>query len=158
MPIKLKVLSDSPEITKTIGAEFAKRILRSMPQNGAQVVTLRGDLGAGKTTFVLGFLKHFNINPKAASPTFVIMKRYAPKPLVVSRRSSVVFIYHLDAYRLHSKKDLEALDFQEILNNPKNIILVEWPEKIKGEKFKNKIAVKFDYGKKENERVISFIK
>ena len=159
----IRVLSDSALITKKIGAEFAGSLTKNSKFDQALVITLRGDLGAGKTTFVLGFLSHFGIKPHAASPTFVIMKRYATKCQMTNARlrrqvkCQIENIYHLDAYRLHSKKDLEVLGFQEVLNNPKNIILIEWPEKIKGANFKNRISVKFDYGKKENERVISFI-
>jgi tRNA threonylcarbamoyladenosine biosynthesis protein TsaE len=154
----IRVLSDSALITKKIGAEFAGSLIKNSKVNQAPVITLRGDLGAGKTTFVLGFLSHFGIKPHAASPTFVIMKRYATKCQMPNSKCQIENIYHLDAYRLHSKNDLGMLGFDKILKNSKNIILIEWPEKIKGVNFKNRISVKFNYGKKENERVISFIK
>lgn len=157
MSKSLKISSDSSELTKKIGTEFAKKIINLSRNRRARVVTLKGDLGAGKTTFVLGFLKYFGIKPRAASPTFVIMKRYKPKSQIANRKLRIGSIYHLDAYRLHSKKDLGVLGFEEVLQNPKNLVLIEWPEKIKGAKFKNKIAVRFDYGKQENERTISFI-
>jgi len=150
---KIKVLSESPEITKKIASKFAASVVRKSSRN-ARIVTLKGDSGSGKTTFVLGFLNFFRIKPHAASPTFVIMKRYKINSKLKTQNSKIKNIYHLDAYRLHSKKDLGILGFGEIEENPKNIILIEWPERIKRAVFKNKIAIHFSYGKKENERII----
>jgi tRNA threonylcarbamoyladenosine biosynthesis protein TsaE len=155
-----RFFSNSQKVTKLLARLFAQELekefsKKSFAQNkSALVIALKGDLGAGKTTFVLGFLSHFGIKPQAASPTFVIMKKYAPK--LVRTKNKIEFIYHLDAYRLISKKDLIALEFDRILNNPKNIILIEWPEKIKGARFKNKISVNFYLAKNENERIIEF--
>jgi tRNA threonylcarbamoyladenosine biosynthesis protein TsaE len=146
----LKVISQSPEETKAIGKAFALSASKDFLNNQALVICIWGDLGSGKTTFVLGFLRYFGIKPHAASPTFVILKRY------FSKKESFN-IYHLDAYRLHSKKDLDILGFDEIINNPKNIVLIEWPQKIKA-RFKNSVKISFSFGKKENERIIYFYK
>ena len=145
---KIIIESDSPKITALVASRFASRISREK-SGSAKIITLKGNLGSGKTTFVLGFLNHFGIKPHAASPTFVIMKHYK------SGRGPAN-IYHLDAYRLKSKKDLEVLGFEEISRDPKNIVLVEWPEMVKGMRFKNYFPIKFFYGKKENERIIVF--
>lgn len=149
---KIGVQSDSPQLTRLIAGKFASKISK-IKLNSAKVVTLKGDLGSGKTTFVLGFLNYFGIRPHAASPTFVIMKSYKRKGI---RAKGIEGIYHLDAYRLRSKKDLEALEFNKILKNPTNIILIEWPERINGMRFKNKAQINFSYGKKENERTLMF--
>jgi tRNA threonylcarbamoyladenosine biosynthesis protein TsaE len=163
---KLRVKSDSSQLTQLIAGEFASKISK-IKSNSAKVITLKGDLGSGKTTFALGFLNNFGIKPHAVSPTFVIMKRYKINLKFLSARTSqlqvgktqnskIENIYHLDAYRLHSKKDLNVLGFGEILKNSKNIVLVEWPERIKGTQFKNKTQIYFSYGKKENERALIF--
>lgn len=152
---KIRISSDSPEVTIKIGARLATIVGRKL-YDSAHIIILKGELGSGKTTLVLGFLGFFGIKPHAASPTFVIMKRYKPKLKIKNLKFKIDFIYHLDAYRLHSKKDLDILGFGEIVKNPKNIILIEWPERIKGAFLKNKIAVHFSYGKKENERDIIF--
>lgn len=158
---KIKVESDSPQLTRMIAGEFASKISK-VKTDFARVITLKGDLGSGKTTFVLGFLNYFGIKPHAASPTFVIMKRYAfhrqttnNKRLTTETKNGA--IYHLDAYRLHSKKDLDILGFSEVLKNPKNIVLIEWPEMIKGMNFTGATKINFSYGKKENERTIVFV-
>ena len=71
-----------------------------------------------------------------------------------SDAKGITDIYHLDAYRLRSKEDLRDLDFDEIVKNSSNIVLIEWPEKIKGYKFKNATEIDFEYGGYNNERKI----
>ncbi len=154
MQNKLLKLTHSTDETKRLGFRLAQKISKKIPKNGARVITLKGNLGSGKTTFALGFLKYFGIRPHSASPTFVIMKKYKPRPKI--GKLAINNIYHLDAYRLRSKRDLNVLEFGDILKDPKNVILIEWPEKIRGTRFENKIAVSFSYRKKENERAIKF--
>jgi tRNA threonylcarbamoyladenosine biosynthesis protein TsaE len=114
----------------------------------ALVIALQGDLGAGKTTFTQGFARGLGIKRRMASPTFIIMRRFA-----LPRSSGN--IYHIDAYRLKKLDSLEVLGFKEILADPKNVILIEWPEKIKKILPRQTIWLKFQYGKKENERKIT---
>lgn len=154
MANRLFKMTDSAEETKVLGSDFAKKISKLTAKKEARVVALKGNLGSGKTTFVLGFLRYFGIKPHASSPTFVILKSYKIK----NRKYKVDKIHHLDAYRLKSKKDLDVLEFDKILNNPKNIVLIEWPERIKGARFENKTIVDFHYGKNENERKILFLR
>ncbi len=152
---EIKIKSDSASLTKKLAKNFAPVFLKDyFFKNKSQIITFEGNLGAGKTSFILGFLDYFGIKPNAASPTFVIMKKYRPIKNSKYENETIENIYHIDAYRLSSKKDLEIIGFRNVLENPKNIILIEWPERIKDAKFKNKISVKMDYGKKENERMI----
>ena len=71
-----KITSNSPKETHKIAAKFAKQILRLKTKKNAVVLTLRGNLGAGKTTFLQGFAKGLGIKSKINSPTFIIMKRF----------------------------------------------------------------------------------
>ncbi|MEA1925932.1 MAG: tRNA (adenosine(37)-N6)-threonylcarbamoyltransferase complex ATPase subunit type 1 TsaE [Patescibacteria group bacterium] len=87
------------------------------------VVLLRGELGAGKTTFAQGILKAFGAEEPFTSPTFVIMKKYDIK------HEKFENVYHFDCYRVNSY-DIEDLGWKEIISNKKNCVLVEWPEKI----------------------------
>ncbi|MBP6855785.1 MAG: tRNA (adenosine(37)-N6)-threonylcarbamoyltransferase complex ATPase subunit type 1 TsaE [Candidatus Pacebacteria bacterium] len=160
----IRFCSDSATVTQQLGATVARHLFRSR-HRGAYTLLLKGDLGAGKTTFTLGFLKALGVRPLAASPTFVIMKRYGvnkqqttnnrQQRKKTNRPKKQLTIYHLDAYRLRGKKDLRALDFDSIMNDSYAIVLIEWPENIKGILFPNKLTIRFSYGKKENERVIS---
>jgi tRNA threonylcarbamoyladenosine biosynthesis protein TsaE len=141
--------SYSSEATKVFGYDMAKSLIahRSSPR-GALVLALRGDLGTGKTTFTQGFFRGLGIQQNPVSPTFVIMRRYK----IPGRRFADV--YHFDAYRLKRAEDVAMLEFGSILSDPKNIIIVEWPEQIKKVLPKRTLWLGFKYGKKENERTI----
>lgn len=92
----------------------------------ATVVTLSGELGAGKTTFARGVLRHFGVEESVTSPTFVIMKIYTPRTGPFKR------IVHMDSYRLKGKHHLAILGWHEMLADPKTLILMEWPEMVEG--------------------------
>ena len=90
---------------------------------------LFGDLGAGKTTFTKAVASVLGIEETVASPTFVIEKIYAT-PLKFRGTSKFKHLIHIDAYRLESGQELLKLGWQEICENPQNLILIEWPEKV----------------------------
>jgi len=114
----------------------------------AVILALKGNLGSGKTTFTQGFLKGLGIRKKITSPTFVIQKNYRLRTTHYRRA------YHIDCYRIKKSQELLILGIKEIFDNPKNIILIEWPEKIKNILPKERFNLKFEYGEKENERRI----
>ncbi|MBU0611893.1 tRNA (adenosine(37)-N6)-threonylcarbamoyltransferase complex ATPase subunit type 1 TsaE [Patescibacteria group bacterium] len=91
----------------------------------ATIIGLYGDLGTGKTTFVQYFAKNLGIEKKVNSPTFVIMRRY------VLKNKNFENLFHLDAYRLKNERELLHLGWEEVISNPKHLVCVEWPEKIK---------------------------
>ena len=88
------------------------------------VIALFGELGAGKTTFVQGFAKGLGIKGKIISPTFVLIRQH---PISGTKK----VLYHIDLYRLNNMKGLKQLGLQEIWSDPKNIVLIEWADKIK---------------------------
>lgn len=91
----------------------------------ATIFCLYGDLGSGKTTFTKGFVSAFGVKQNVTSPTFVIEKIYKlPKP------TNFQHIIHIDAYRLNSGEEMIELGWNEIIENPENIILIEWPNNI----------------------------
>lgn len=87
-----------------------------------RVVVLRGDLGAGKTTLVKGWLEALGAArpEEVTSPTFTLVHQYEWKQGLV---------YHLDLYRLETGRELSALGFEEMAEQPRAIVLVEWGEK-----------------------------
>jgi tRNA threonylcarbamoyladenosine biosynthesis protein TsaE len=94
--------------------------------NGATLVTLSGELGAGKTSFTQAVARTLGIEEVVTSPTFVLEKIYSlGGPTAKFKR-----LIHVDAYRLESGKDLAALGFDELMNDSGNLILLEWPEKV----------------------------
>ena len=67
-------------------------------------------------------------------------------------------VFHIDAYRLKKPEHVAALTLDVILNEPCNILLIEWPEQAKKFLPKNMVWIKFKYGKKENERTIAVVR
>jgi tRNA threonylcarbamoyladenosine biosynthesis protein TsaE len=119
-------------------------------------IALIGDLGAGKTTFAQGFFRRLGLRRRAISPTFVIMRHYrivGPK----RRNGGFTEVYHVDAYRLKKDEDAAVLGLDHLLAAAENIVLVEWPERIRGVLPKRAIRVRFAYGNSENERIIKIL-
>ncbi len=140
--------TNSSKQTKKIAADFAKRFLKKHNKRNALVFALKGDLGSGKTTFVQGFLRSLGVKRRITSPTFVIFKRFKIKDLRFKN------VYHIDCYRIQKPNDLLTLGLKEILENPQNIVLIEWPEIIKRILPKNTIWLKFGHGETVNQRII----
>ena len=104
---------------------FAEEFLASLAQpvtGGATVAGLYGNLGSGKTTFTQCVAEILGVEEHLTSPTFVIMKRFKIKDL---RFKDLI---HIDAYRLKSGDELRKLGFEELLRDPKNLILIEWAD------------------------------
>ncbi len=132
--------------TQKLGETLAKKILKLPTGKGAVVFGLSGNLGGGKTTFLQGVAKGLKIKEKILSPTFVIMKRFHIPD------STFHNFYHIDCYRLKDEKDILELDFKSIISNPKNIVAIEWPERIYPVEFAEgnvlQKAKRFNRGKK----------
>lgn len=137
--LKEKFLTVNPRQTKKIGEDLAKKILKGFPKKEAIIIALRGDLGGGKTTFLKGFAKGLGIDQKILSPTFVILKRFKIKD------SRFENFYHIDCYRIEKKKEILGLGFKKIISDPKNIVAVEWAEKIQKIIPKNAIWINFKF-------------
>jgi tRNA threonylcarbamoyladenosine biosynthesis protein TsaE len=104
--------------------------------NHATLVTLSGELGAGKTTFVKAVAKALGVQDTVTSPTFVLEKIY-PLP------GSGVFarLIHIDAYRFEKSDEIKVLNFDEILKDPRNLVMLEWPEQVSGALPKASVAI-----------------
>ena len=92
----------------------------------ATVVVLQGELGSGKTAFAKALGKMMGINEHIVSPTFVIMKSYN-----IDWKGFKKLI-HVDAYRIESESELLNLGWNELVENPQHLILIEWPERVEG--------------------------
>lgn len=86
------------------------------------VVALKGNLGAGKTTFVKGLALGLGVKSEreVKSPTFVILHIYKGR----------LPLYHFDLYRLDGPSDLDALGMEDFLGDPQAVSVIEWPERI----------------------------
>src|SRR4030042_904491 len=141
MKKKRKIISLSPAQTKQTGEKMAKVILKESPvRTRALLIGLEGNLGSGKTTFIQGFAKGLGIKQKITSPTFVIIKKFqvssyqeqvASLPVIPAELNKFQDFYHIDCYRIEKPEEILDLGFQKIISNSKNIICLEWAEKIK---------------------------
>ena len=111
---------------------FAEEFVRTLaPRTGeATLVTLSGELGAGKTAFTKSLARVLGVEEVVSSPTFVLEKIYALPHELGSSTSKFVRLVHIDAYRLESGKDLAPLGFDELMKDSGNLVLLEWPEKV----------------------------
>lgn len=146
-------VTKNEEETKKLAEKIASDILNSKEKNkGAFVVALEGVLGAGKTTFAKGFAKGLGVLEKeTSSPTFVILQEYDLK-----KTSKFKKFYHVDCYRLKNENDVEDIGLSEVINDPENIVLIEWAGKIKNKIPKDAKKIKLYYIS-ENKRKICML-
>ncbi len=109
-------------------ARFVKKLAPS--EKGATLVTLSGELGAGKTAFTQAVAKALGVEEVVNSPTFVLEKIYLLPRELGGSASKFARLVHIDAYRLEKGSELAPLGFDELMRNPGNLILFEWPERV----------------------------
>ena len=143
----MEILTNSYQQTKKTGEILAKEILKTKFKKSALVVGLEGDLGSGKTTFLKGFAKGLGIKEKILSPTFIIMRKFE------IRNSKFENFIHIDCYRIKGPKEILALGFKEIISYPKNIVAIEWADKIKKILPKNSLILKFQFLNKNSRKI-----
>jgi tRNA threonylcarbamoyladenosine biosynthesis protein TsaE len=112
---KTEYISNSYEETYNIAFEFAKQL-----KNG-DVITLDGDLGAGKTAFVNGLTKGLGIKDIVQSPTFTIVNEY---------RNGKIPLFHFDVYRIEDSSEMYDIGFEEYIYGD-GICAVEWADNIR---------------------------
>lgn len=102
--------------TKKIAYEFANQL------NGGEIITLTGDLGAGKTTFTQSLAKAMGIFDPVTSPTFTLMNQYQGDKLK---------LYHFDMYRIDDIDEIIETGLTEYFGNSDAVCVIEWAENIK---------------------------
>ena len=143
-----KILSKSLEDTAMIASEWLGSL--SKKEGEALVAGLSGDLGSGKTAFTKAVAAALGITEIVTSPTYVIEKIYSGGPT-----SGWARLIHIDAYRLESERELQVLDFEVLVNDPNNLILIEWPENVEEIMPKGALAIKCEHVS-ETEREYTF--
>jgi tRNA threonylcarbamoyladenosine biosynthesis protein TsaE len=106
----MALLSASPEETEALAAKLAAEL------RAGDVVTVSGELGSGKTTFVRGACRALGVEDAVTSPTFTIGHQYHGR----------VDVSHLDLYRFHGLSAAEWGDLEPYFEDA--IVFVEWPE------------------------------
>ena len=111
------VRTTSPEETEALGERVGR-----VAQAG-WVVGLDGDLGAGKTAFVRGFVRGLGCAARAQSPTFALLHEY---------RGGRLPVHHLDLYRLRSADELHAAGLDSCLSPDDAVSIIEWYSRAEG--------------------------
>jgi tRNA threonylcarbamoyladenosine biosynthesis protein TsaE len=106
-----------PAATEAFGASLAP-LLRA-----GDVVTLRGDLGAGKTSIARGLLAALGLKGEAPSPSFAIVQPYEPPEVTLP-------VLHIDLYRIDDPADLDELGLEDARHD--SALVIEWPERAPG--------------------------
>jgi tRNA threonylcarbamoyladenosine biosynthesis protein TsaE len=124
--------------------KIAKELVQKL--QGGEVLALVGNLGAGKTVFVKGLAKSLGIEDNITSPTFVLMKIYQTQHEKIKR------LVHVDCYRLEKNEDLAEIGLADYLNDPENIVVIEWADRVVNLP-KDAININIDYIEDQTRRV-----
>lgn len=122
---KQLIQTTSATATKELGKNIAREIIKEPIGTNALVFALKGELGGGKTTFVQGLAEGLGVKERVLSPTFLIVKEF---PLSKGKRN---MLYHIDCYRISSPQELLDLGFSGILSDPRNVVVVEWADRVR---------------------------
>lgn len=156
-----EIITKSAEETKKIATNLAQDLKkcpfktspegRQLSLKHAFIIALEGNLGSGKTTFIQGLAVGLGVEENVLSPTFLILKNF---PITLKNYKN---FYHIDTYRLKNLEELIELGFKEIIKNPKNIVVIEWADKIKKILPKNIAKIEFiNLGKNKRKIIVSF--
>jgi tRNA threonylcarbamoyladenosine biosynthesis protein TsaE len=120
--------------TRAVAASVAAMLA---PEGGrTSAVVLEGPLGAGKTTFAREVVEALGLRGVAVtSPSFALVNVYRGEPTV----------YHVDLYRVTRPSEVEGLDLEDLLDDPKGVTIVEWPEPILDLLPRRTIRVRIDF-------------
>lgn len=137
-----EIISDSVQKTRNLGVRLSKIV------KTPRVIALQGDLGAGKTEFVRGFVSGLETSDDiVTSPTFMLWNLYEIAGLSVN---------HLDLYRLGSIDEILELGILDVWSAPENYTLIEWAEKIDSILPADAIRINFEH-LDENSRAIKIV-
>ena len=142
----MEFITNSAGQTQEFGQKIENNIVHSTEYKVHRqvVLALTGELGSGKTTFVQGFAKGLGIKQRIISPTFILMRKYGNN------------FYHIDLYRLEEniENEVKNLGVEDIWKDPKNIVIIEWAEKIKKIIPKNVKWIRFENLGTDNRKII----
>jgi len=140
IPLK-KYLTSTSEETFNLGRDFSKNL------NPGDVVLLYGELGAGKTTFTQGIASGLGTDDRILSPTFVLHRRHD-----INIRNIKVF-NHIDLYRIDIPEDIKKLGFQELVDDPNAVTIIEWADRVNFFKIVNGYKIYLEILNNENREI-----
>jgi tRNA threonylcarbamoyladenosine biosynthesis protein TsaE len=136
--VKLETVTRSSEQTRSLGARIGS-VLRA-----GDVVSLAGDLGAGKTVFAKGVATALGVRDDVVSPTFTLVREYAAR---------VPFV-HIDVYRLDRFQEVHDLGFDELVSGS-SVTVVEWGDRVSALLPVERLDVTLRFGPADDDRVVT---
>ena len=140
------MIIESENRMMAIGEDLGRHVKSEILEN--YVIFLEGNLGAGKTTFVKGFMRGMGFKEIVNSPTFSLIELI---------ELDTHYVFHVDLYRINRKNELYELDLHEETDLDKpSVHLIEWPEKGKGVIIPPDLKIAFQTLDNPNQRDIFF--
>jgi tRNA threonylcarbamoyladenosine biosynthesis protein TsaE len=133
----MTIRTGSPEATRAVAAALGRLL------EPGDVVSLVGDLGAGKTAFAQGLAAGLGVDGPVTSPTFTIVQEYEGR----------IPVAHVDVYRLDAVQDLYDLGFDELIDDGR-VTIVEWGDLIAQALPADRLVVRIEPGTADTERVL----
>ena len=131
--IVLKGLKETEKFGKKLGSLL----------QGGDIISLIGDLGAGKTTLTKSIGKGLGVEDYITSPTFTLINEYKGR----------VWVYHFDVYRLEGTEDLLDLGYEDYFYSD-GVVIIEWADKIKDILPKDRVDIKIEKCNELDNRII----
>ena len=128
---------------------LAAMMVNMAAANGVNVVSVKGEMGAGKTTLIQGMGRSLGVKRNLPSPTFILVRSYQLKPGPWKK------LYHVDLYRLETVEEMRSTDLAELWQDRHNLVVVEWADKAEAILPAKRLDVKIKV-KGENKRAIQF--
>jgi tRNA threonylcarbamoyladenosine biosynthesis protein TsaE len=141
-PLELSWTLGDEAATRAAGGAFA-HALAANAGSGA-FLTLAGELGAGKTTFVRGLLAALGVPGPIRSPTYTLLESYG---------AGARTVHHLDWYRLAGDDELESLGFRDLLAD--DWIVAEWPERAPDAARAADVQIRLEYAADGGRRLVA---
>lgn len=138
----MEIITQSAKETQKLGEKIGRDLKKE--STGPQIIALYGELGGGKTTFIQGLARGLGIKNRVLSPTFVFMRQYQFDGGVFS---------HVDLYRIESINQAKGLGLEEIFNDSRAVMAIEWAERIKEILPKKRMEIYFEYVDKDSRRI-----
>lgn len=133
--------TSSPEETEALGEKIGRRLQRG------DILTFKGELGAGKTCMIRGIAKGLGIKDRITSSSFVIMRVM----------EGDIPVYHFDLYRLENEEELIDIGYDEFLFS-NGVSLIEWPEKLENLIGSDFLSVEIQYDEQDESFLRRIIK
>lgn len=133
----LLYISRSPEETRGLGRALGRHV------QAGDMVTLRGDLGAGKTTLVQGLAEGMGVTGPVVSPSFTLIHEHPGR----------VTLYHLDLYRL-ATAELPDIGLDDVLG-AEAVVAVEWSERLPAQLAGDALEIELGYAEDDDARRVT---